>query len=92
MQDLRRQLADTEEEADLLKRQLDDAHDELDEVKREAAEMRAELADQVDRSGVTEGRSVGLVRREVDKLEQVGRIRAALPGPSTDPSATLAGQ
>mgnify|MGYP002717982018 CR=1 FL=1 len=70
-QDLRRQLADTEEEADLLKRQLDDAHDELDEVKREAAEMRAELADQVDRSGVTEGRSVGLVRREVEKLEQV---------------------
>lgn len=33
--------------------------------------MRAELADQVDRSGVTEGRSVGLVRREVEKLEQV---------------------
>ncbi|POY72208.1 hypothetical protein BMF94_4714 [Rhodotorula taiwanensis] len=69
-EDLRRQLADTEDEADLLKRQLDDAHDELDEVKREVAEMRAELADQVDRSGVTEGSTVGLVRREVDKLEQ----------------------
>lgn len=55
----------------MLKRQLDDAHDELDEVKREVAEMRAELADQVDRSGVTEGSTVGLVRREVDKLEQV---------------------
>ncbi|GAA5983031.1 hypothetical protein JCM10908_006873 [Rhodotorula pacifica] len=70
VEELKRQLADTEDEADLLKRQLDDAHDELDEVRREAAEMRAELADQVDRSGVTEGRSVGLVRREVDKLEQ----------------------
>ncbi|GAA6019786.1 hypothetical protein JCM8202_001220 [Rhodotorula sphaerocarpa] len=69
-EELRRQLADTEDEADLLKRQLDDAHDELEETKREAAEMRAELADQVDRSGVTEGRSVGLVRREVEKLEQ----------------------
>lgn len=70
-QDLRNRLSDADSESDLLRRQLTDAHDELDELRQEVADMRIELADQVDRSGVSDGRGAGRVRQEVEKLEQV---------------------
>ncbi|BGP03966.1 anucleate primary sterigmata protein b [Rhodotorula toruloides] len=70
VEDLRNRLSDADSESDLLRRQLTDAHDELDELRQEVADMRIELADQVDRSGVSDGRGAGRVRQEVEKLEQ----------------------
>jgi hypothetical protein len=61
-------------EAGDLRTHLGNANDELEELRDEVAGLRRELADQADQSvsgSVAGDRSRGVIRREVEKLEQV---------------------
>ncbi|GAA6063821.1 hypothetical protein JCM10212_002578 [Sporobolomyces blumeae] len=73
VEDLRAQLEDALAESDDLKRHLQDATDELEDLRDEVGTLRRDLADQADQStaGSASGdRSRGVIRREVEKLEQ----------------------
>ncbi|GAA5902534.1 uncharacterized protein JCM6883_001440 [Sporobolomyces salmoneus] len=71
--DLQAQLEDALAESDDLKRHLQNATDELEDLRDEVGGLRRELADQADQSiggSITGDRTRGLIRREVEKLEQ----------------------
>jgi len=72
---LRAQLEEALAESDDLKRHLQDATDELEDLRDEVAGLRRDLADQADQSvngsSVNGDKSRGVIRREVEKLEQV---------------------
>lgn len=71
---MRAQLEDALAESDDLRRHLQDATDELEDLRDEVGGLRRELADQADQSvsgSVAGDRSRGVIRREVEKLEQV---------------------
>ncbi|GAA5943357.1 uncharacterized protein JCM15063_002923 [Sporobolomyces koalae] len=73
VEELRAQLEEALADSDDLKRHLQDATDELDDLRDEVGGLRRDLADQADQSvtgSVAGDRSRGIIRREVEKLEQ----------------------
>lgn len=77
-QDLRAQLEEALAESDDLRRHFQDATDELEDLRDEVGGLRRDLADQADQSvngsSVNGDKSRGVIRREVEKLEQVSRF------------------
>jgi len=65
-------------ESDDLRRHFQDATDELEDLRDEVGGLRRDLADQADQSvngsSVNGDKSRGVIRREVEKLEQVSRF------------------
>ncbi|GAA6023302.1 hypothetical protein JCM11491_006887 [Sporobolomyces phaffii] len=73
LEDLRAHLEEALAESDDLRRHLQDATDELEDAQDEVGGLRRELADHADQSvsgSVAGDRSRGVIRREVEKLEQ----------------------